>query len=156
VYSDRAPESWPLRTRPTCSARSQTWLRSPSTRTASVQSSSPMVRKACPTCRRTSAALVRTSWPSRATRCSPRQASVDCGVVASFNVYVVHLDGASLIVDEGGGVVPASQLCCQPFHLSLLVAATLRVSFYIDVLVVEVDALVGALATARRLYQRKD
>jgi cysteine desulfurase/selenocysteine lyase len=37
----------------------------------------------------------------------------------------------------------------------LNVAATVRASFYIYNTIDEVDALVDALATARRLYQRK-
>ena len=62
---------------------------------------------------------------------------------------------AGTVLDEAGVAVRAGHHCAQPLHRCLDVAATLRASFYIYNSADEVDALVDALATARRLYQRK-
>jgi cysteine desulfurase/selenocysteine lyase len=84
----------------------------------------------------------------------PRDARDRTGVV-SFNLDGVHPHDAGTILDEAGVAVRAGHHCCQPLHRSLDVAATLRASFYIYNTMDEVDALVDALATARRVYQRK-
>lgn len=83
----------------------------------------------------------------------PRNAEMRTGVV-SFNLDGVHPHDAGTILDEAGVAVRAGHHCCQPLHRSLDVAATLRASFYIYNTHDEVDALVDALATARKLYQR--
>ena len=83
----------------------------------------------------------------------PRNAEQRTGVV-SFNLDGVHPHDAGTILDEAGVAVRAGHHCCQPLHRSLDVAATLRASFYIYNTHDEVDALVDALATARKLYQR--
>jgi cysteine desulfurase/selenocysteine lyase len=75
--------------------------------------------------------------------------------VVSFNLEGVHPHDAGTVLDEAGIAVRAGHHCCQPLHRYLDVAATLRASFYIYNSADEVDALVDALATARRLYQRK-
>jgi cysteine desulfurase/selenocysteine lyase len=84
----------------------------------------------------------------------PMDANVRTGVVA-FNLDGVHPHDAGTILDEAGIAVRAGHHCCQPLHRWLDVAATLRASFYVYNSRDEVDALVDALATARRLYQRK-
>jgi cysteine desulfurase/selenocysteine lyase len=84
----------------------------------------------------------------------PRNPELRTGVV-SFNLDGVHPHDAGTILDEAGIAVRAGHHCCQPLHRALDVAATLRASFYIYNSVDEVDALVDALATARRVYQRK-
>ena len=84
----------------------------------------------------------------------PLTANGRTGVV-SFNLDGVHPHDAGTILDEAGIAVRAGHHCCQPLHRSLDVAATLRASFYVYNSVDEVDALVDALSTARRLYQRK-
>jgi cysteine desulfurase/selenocysteine lyase len=84
----------------------------------------------------------------------PRDPRQRTGVV-SFNLDGVHPHDAGTVLDEAGVAVRAGHHCCQPLHRSLNVAATLRASFYIYNTLDEVDALVDALATARRLYQRK-
>src|SRR5437762_9217126 len=84
----------------------------------------------------------------------PLDASLRTGVV-SFNLDGVHPHDAGTILDEAGIAVRAGHHCCQPLHRSLDVAATLRASFYIYNSADEVDALVDALDTARRLYQRR-
>jgi cysteine desulfurase / selenocysteine lyase len=84
----------------------------------------------------------------------PMDAEARTGVV-SFNLDGVHPHDAGTILDEAGIAVRAGHHCCQPLHRALDVAATLRASFYIYNSMDEVDALVDALGTARRLYQRK-
>ncbi len=83
----------------------------------------------------------------------PRDPWMRTGVV-SFNLEGVHPHDAGTVLDEAGIAVRAGHHCCQPLHRVLDVAATLRASFYIYNSRDEVDALVEALATARRLYQR--
>ena len=75
--------------------------------------------------------------------------------VVSFNLEGVHPHDAGTILDEAGVAVRASHHCCQPLHRKLDVAATLRASFYVYNTADEVDALVDAMAIARRVYQRK-
>ena len=84
----------------------------------------------------------------------PSDPRVRTGVV-SFNLEGVHPHDAGTVLDEAGIAVRAGHHCCQPLHRVLDVAATLRASFYVYNSADEVDALVDALATARRLYQRK-
>jgi len=84
----------------------------------------------------------------------PRDPELRTGVV-SFNLKGVHPHDAGTVLDEAGIAVRAGHHCCQPLHRWLDLAATLRASFYIYNSVDEVDALVDALSTARRLYQRK-
>ena len=73
----------------------------------------------------------------------------------SFNLDGVHPHDAGTILDEAGVAVRAGHHCCQPLHRALDVAATLRASFYVYNTADEVDALLDALATARRVYQRR-
>jgi len=75
--------------------------------------------------------------------------------VVSFNLEGVHPHDAGTILDEAGIAVRAGHHCTQPLHRWLDIAASLRASFYMYNSRDEVDALVDALATARRLYQRK-
>lgn len=84
----------------------------------------------------------------------PRDPEIRTGVV-SFNLDGVHPHDAGTVLDEAGIAVRAGHHCCQPLHRALDVAATLRASFYIYNSIDEVDALVDALGTARRVYQRK-
>ena len=72
----------------------------------------------------------------------------------AFNLEGVHPHDAGTVLDEAGIAVRAGHHCCQPLHRMLDVAATLRASFYIYNSRDEVDALVDALNTARRMYRR--
>ncbi len=83
----------------------------------------------------------------------PLSANDRTGVV-SFNLEGVHPHDAGTILDEAGVAVRAGHHCCQPLHRALDVAATMRASFYIYNSKDEVDALVDALRTARRIYRR--
>jgi len=84
----------------------------------------------------------------------PMDPTIRTGVV-SFNLDGVHPHDAGTVLDEAGIAVRAGHHCCQPLHRYLDVAATLRASFYIYNTRDEVDALIDALKTARKLYQRK-
>jgi cysteine desulfurase / selenocysteine lyase len=84
----------------------------------------------------------------------PPDAELRTGVV-SFNLEGVHPHDAGTILDEAGIAVRAGHHCCQPLHRWLDIAASLRASFYVYNSADEVDALVDALSTARRLYRRK-
>jgi cysteine desulfurase / selenocysteine lyase len=75
--------------------------------------------------------------------------------VVSFNLEGVHPHDVGTVLDEAGIAVRAGHHCCQPLHRQLDLAATLRASFYVYNSVDEVDALVDALGTARRVYRRK-
>jgi cysteine desulfurase/selenocysteine lyase len=83
----------------------------------------------------------------------PRDPQMRTGVV-SFNLEGVHPHDAGTVLDEAGIAVRAGHHCCQPLHRLLNVAATLRASVYIYNSRDEIDALVDALSTARRLYRR--
>ncbi len=76
------------------------------------------------------------------------------GVVA-FNLDGVHPHDVGTVLDEAGVAVRAGHHCCQPLHRALDVAATVRASFYIYNTTDDVDAMVDALGTARRLYRRR-
>jgi cysteine desulfurase/selenocysteine lyase len=102
----------------------------------------------------TAYALERLSSLPDVTVYGPLHAEARTGVV-SFNLEGVHPHDAGTILDEAGIAVRAGHHCCQPLHRSLDLAATLRASFYIYNSADEVDALVDALATARKLYQRR-
>ncbi|MBV9895118.1 MAG: cysteine desulfurase, partial [Chloroflexi bacterium] len=80
----------------------------------------------------------------------PRDPAIRTGVV-SFNLEGVHPHDAGTVLDDAGIAVRAGHHCCQPLHRLLDVAATLRASFYIYNTRDEVDALVDALTTARKL-----
>src|SRR5499427_860636 len=98
-------------------------------------------------------ALERLASVSDVTVYGPLDPEARTGVV-SFNLDGVHPHDAGTVLDEAGIAVRAGHHCCQPLHRSLDVAATLRASFYIYNSIDEVDALVDALNTARKLYQR--
>jgi cysteine desulfurase/selenocysteine lyase len=83
----------------------------------------------------------------------PRDPEMRTGVV-SFNLEGVHPHDAGTVLDEAGIAVRAGHHCCQPLHRVLDVAATLRASVYVYNSRDEIDALVDALNTARRLYKR--
>ncbi len=84
----------------------------------------------------------------------PIRAEDRTGVV-SFNLDDIHPHDVGTVLDEAGIAVRAGHHCCQPLHRSLDVAATVRASFYVYNSADEVDALVDALDTARRLYRRR-
>jgi cysteine desulfurase / selenocysteine lyase len=78
----------------------------------------------------------------------PPSANERGGVIA-FNVGDVHAHDLATIVDQEGICIRAGHHCAQPLMRKLGVAATARASFYVYNTKEEVDALVGALDTAR-------
>ncbi|HEY6539140.1 MAG TPA: cysteine desulfurase [Candidatus Dormibacteraeota bacterium] len=72
--------------------------------------------------------------------------------IVSFNLAGVHPHDVGTIVDREGVAIRAGHHCCQPLMRSLQVAATARASFYLYNTRADVDALVGALAEANRIF----
>ncbi|MDA4135681.1 MAG: cysteine desulfurase [Thaumarchaeota archaeon] len=81
----------------------------------------------------------------------PRDASERGGVV-SFNLGDVHPHDIASILDEEGVAVRSGHHCAQPLIESLGIAAATRASFYVYNSRDEVDALMSALAKARRIF----
>ena len=77
------------------------------------------------------------------------------GGVVSFNFGDLHPHDIGTVLDHHGVAIRAGHHCTQPLMRTLGVSGTARASFYIYNSVDEVDALVDALATARKVYQRK-
>ncbi len=75
------------------------------------------------------------------------------GGIVPFNVGDIHAHDLSSILDRANVCIRAGHHCCQPTMDRLNVAATARASFYIYNTFEEVDALVGALHEARRVFQ---
>ncbi|HVB14301.1 MAG TPA: cysteine desulfurase [Candidatus Dormibacteraeota bacterium] len=72
--------------------------------------------------------------------------------IVSFNLQGVHPHDVGTIVDRLGVAIRAGHHCCQPLMRSLQVAATARASFYLYNTRADVDALVGALGEANRIF----
>ena len=72
-----------------------------------------------------------------------------------FVIAGVAPERIGAFLDRQGIAVRAGHHCCQPLHRWLDIAASLRASFYVYNSADEVDALVDALNTARRMYRRK-
>jgi cysteine desulfurase/selenocysteine lyase len=81
----------------------------------------------------------------------PRDAAERSGVV-SFTLADVHPHDIATILDGQGIAVRAGHHCCQPLMRRLGVAATARASFYLYTGTDDVDRLVDALHTARRMF----
>jgi cysteine desulfurase/selenocysteine lyase len=81
----------------------------------------------------------------------PRNASERGGVV-SFNLGDVHPHDIASILDEEGVAVRSGHHCAQPLIESLGITAATRASFYVYNSRDEVDALMRALAKARRIF----
>ncbi len=76
----------------------------------------------------------------------------DRGGVISFTLADVHPHDLATILDQEGVSVRAGHHCAKPLMRHLCVPATARASFYVYNTRADVDALVGALATAARLF----
>jgi cysteine desulfurase/selenocysteine lyase len=76
----------------------------------------------------------------------------DRGGVVSFTLADVHPHDLATILDQDGVAVRAGHHCAKPLHRLLGVPATARASFYVYNEPADVDALVAALAEARRLF----
>jgi cysteine desulfurase/selenocysteine lyase len=74
------------------------------------------------------------------------------GGVISFTLADVHPHDLATILDQEGVAVRAGHHCARPLHRILEVPATARASFYVYNDRSDVDALLGALGEARRLF----
>jgi cysteine desulfurase/selenocysteine lyase len=76
----------------------------------------------------------------------------DRGGAVSFTLADIHPHDLSTILDSQGIAIRAGRHCANPLHRLLGVPATARASFYLYNTRDEVDALIPALAEARRLF----
>ena len=73
--------------------------------------------------------------------------------VLSFDVAGIHPHDVAQIFDSEGICVRAGHHCNQPLMTRLGTPATTRASFYLYNTFAEIDALVGAIETAKRLFK---
>jgi cysteine desulfurase/selenocysteine lyase len=81
----------------------------------------------------------------------PKNASHRGGVV-SFNLGDIHPHDLASILDEEGVAIRSGHHCAQPLMELLGLSATTRASFYVYNSYDDVDALMGALSKARRIF----
>lgn len=74
------------------------------------------------------------------------------GGVVSFNIGDIHPHDVASILDEEGVAVRSGHHCAQPLIESLGISAATRASFYVYNSRGDVDALMNALAKARRIF----
>ncbi|MGQ9502547.1 MAG: cysteine desulfurase [Anaerolineae bacterium] len=82
----------------------------------------------------------------------PRQADMRGGAIA-FNLDGLHAHDVAAILDREGIAIRAGHHCAMPLHQKLGVTATARASFYVYNEMAEIDRLVEALDTVRRLFE---
>lgn len=76
----------------------------------------------------------------------------DRGGVISFTLADIHPHDLATILDQQGVAIRAGHHCARPLHRVLDVPATARASLYVYNTREDVDALLAALAEARRLF----
>ena len=76
------------------------------------------------------------------------------GPVVSFNLDGIHSHDLAQIVDQEGVAIRAGHLCCQPLMRALGVSSVARASFSFANNEEDIDRLLAALDTARRLLRR--
>jgi cysteine desulfurase/selenocysteine lyase len=82
----------------------------------------------------------------------PKVADDRVGVI-SFDVAGIHPHDVAQIFDSEGICVRAGHHCNQPLMTRLGTAATTRASFYLYNTFAEIDALVGAIDQAKKLFK---
>jgi len=75
------------------------------------------------------------------------------GAAVSFNLGDVHAHDLATVLDTRGIAIRSGHHCAQPLMERLKVPATSRASFYIYNMKREVDILVRALETARKMFK---
>ena len=75
------------------------------------------------------------------------------GAAVSFNLGDIHAHDLATILDTQGIAIRSGHHCAQPLMERLKVPATARASFYIYNTKREVDLLVHALETARKMFK---
>jgi cysteine desulfurase/selenocysteine lyase len=78
--------------------------------------------------------------------------TVDRGGAISFDLAGIHAHDVATILDQEGVAVRAGHHCAKPLLRSLGLTASARASFYVYNVAEDVDALVDALAVARRIF----
>ena len=97
-------------------------------------------------------ALPRLQAISGLTLYGPKDAVDRVGVI-SFDIQGIHPHDVAQIFDSEGICVRAGHHCNQPLMTRLGTAATTRASFYLYNTFEEIDALVAAIETAKRLFK---
>lgn len=82
----------------------------------------------------------------------PRRPEERAGIL-TFTLGDVHAHDLATILDAEGIAIRASHHCTQPLHRLLGVPATARASLWCTTTSEEIDRLVAALHTARRLFR---
>ncbi|MEJ2347243.1 MAG: SufS family cysteine desulfurase [Gammaproteobacteria bacterium] len=72
--------------------------------------------------------------------------------IISFNLSGVHAHDVAHVAGERGVAIRAGHHCCQPLMAHLGVASTARASFALYNRIEDVDALVDAVAAARKMF----
>lgn len=75
------------------------------------------------------------------------------GGVAAFSLDDVHPHDISQILDEQGVAIRAGHHCAQPLHERFGLPATARASFYLYSTAEEVDKLVDAIYTVKKIFK---
>ncbi len=96
-------------------------------------------------------AIERLSEEPDVTLFGPREARKKGGVVA-FNVGDVHSHDVAAVLDNEGVCIRVGHHCCQPLMRKLDIAGTARASFYLYNDTEDIDRLVAALASVRRIF----
>jgi cysteine desulfurase/selenocysteine lyase len=81
----------------------------------------------------------------------PREARKKGGVIA-FNVGDVHSHDVAAVLDSEGVCIRVGHHCCQPIMTRLDIPGTARASFYVYNDREDIDRLVSALASVRRIF----
>jgi cysteine desulfurase/selenocysteine lyase len=74
------------------------------------------------------------------------------GGLVAFTVEGIHPHDIAQILDSVGVAVRSGHHCTMPLHHKLNLPATTRASFYLYTLEQEIDALIGGLQKARKLF----
>jgi cysteine desulfurase/selenocysteine lyase len=77
---------------------------------------------------------------------------VQRGGLIAFNIDGIHAHDVAQVLDSEGVAVRSGHHCTQPLHDHLGVSATVRASFYLYNTLEEVDRLISAIETTKRLY----
>ena len=76
----------------------------------------------------------------------------DKGPILSFNIEGIHPHDLATIIDQSGVAVRSGQHCAEPLMRHLGVTASARASFAVYNTVEEVDALVRAVESCRKMF----
>ncbi len=96
-------------------------------------------------------AIERLSEEPDVTLFGPRDARKKGGVVA-FNLGDVHSHDVAAVLDNEGVCIRVGHHCCQPLMRKLDIPGTARASFYLYNDTEDIDRLVTALASVRRIF----